>query len=69
MKKRKSPSMGDGVSIFAPALAVAISQLFVAQGALAAGGDFSLDLTAAAPLTYDHSTGGGTYDAARGWTG
>jgi len=55
--------MGDGVSIFAPALAVALTgQLFMAQGALAAGGDFSLDFTAAAPLTYDHSTGGGTYD-------
>lgn len=32
------------------------------QGALAGGGDFSLDFTAAAPLTYNHATGGGTYD-------
>jgi len=32
------------------------------QGASAAGGDFSLDFTAAAPLTYNHATGGGTYD-------
>jgi len=49
--------------MFVPALAVALtSQLFLAQGASAAGGDFSLDFTAAAPLTYDHSTGGGTYD-------
>jgi len=55
--------MGDGVSIFVPALAVALTgQLFLAQTAFAAGGDFSLDHTAAAPLTYDHSTGGGTYD-------
>ena len=63
MKKRKSPSMGIGVSIFAPALAVALTgQLFMTQGALAAGGDFSLDFTAAAPLTYNHLTGGGTYN-------
>jgi hypothetical protein len=26
------------------------------------GGDFKLNFTAAAPLTYDHSTGGGAYD-------
>ena len=26
------------------------------------GGDFSLDFVAAAPFTYDHSTGGGAYD-------
>jgi len=31
-------------------------------GALAGGTDFSLDFTAAAPLTYNHATGGGTYD-------
>ena len=29
--------------------------------AFASGGDFSLDFTAAAPFTYDHSTGGGAY--------
>jgi hypothetical protein len=32
------------------------------QRAFAAGGDFSADFTAAAPLTYDHDTGGGAYD-------
>src|SRR5919201_2970101 len=26
------------------------------------GGDFSLDFVAAAPLTYNHATGGGAYD-------
>ena len=30
--------------------------------AYAAGGDFSLDFVAAAPLTYDHTTGGGNYN-------
>jgi len=36
---------------------------FVATApAHAAGADFSLDFTAAAPLTYDHSTGGGAYN-------
>jgi hypothetical protein len=64
MTTTRSPSRGIPVSVFAPALAVALtSQLFVAQSAIAAGGDFSLDFTAAAPLTYDHLTGGGTYDA------
>jgi hypothetical protein len=63
MNKTGSPSKGKMVSILAPALAVALSgQLFVAPSALAGGGDFSLDFTAAAPLTYDHDTGGGTYD-------
>lgn len=28
----------------------------------AVGGDFSLDFTASAPLTYDHNTGGGAYN-------
>lgn len=32
------------------------------QVASAAGGDFSLDFTAAAPLTYSHATGGGSYN-------
>jgi hypothetical protein len=64
MNRRISSSVGDRLSIVAAALAVALtSQLFVAETAFAAGGDFSLDHTAAAPLTYDHSTGGGTYDA------
>ena len=63
MNKTRSPSKGVLVSVFAPALAVALtSQLFVAQSAIAAGGDFSLDFTAAAPLTYDHLTGGGNYN-------
>ena len=43
--------------------AATASPLLVSQRASAAGGDFSLDFTAAAPLTYDHSKGGGTYDA------
>ena len=30
--------------------------------AFAAGGDFSADFTAAAPLTYNHDTGGGAFD-------
>ena len=34
----------------------------VCQGAFADGGDFSLDFTAAAPLTYSHATGGGAYN-------
>ena len=61
MKKTRSPSKGDRVSIFVPALAVAFTVL-VAQSALADGGDFQLDFTAAAPLDYDHTTGGGAYD-------
>lgn len=38
--------------------------LVVGQGAAQAahGGDFTLDLTAAAPFTYDHSIGGGAYN-------
>jgi len=43
------------------ALAIAGS-LLMAQGAMADGGDFQLDFTAAAPLTYNHTTGGGAYD-------
>lgn len=42
--------------------AAAAAPLLGSQSARAAGGDFSLDFTAAAPLTYDHLTGGGTYD-------
>jgi hypothetical protein len=44
---------------FSLSLAVAFS---IGQAAFADGGDFSLDFTAAAPLTYDHSTGGGSYN-------
>ena len=39
-----------------------VGQPLLSQRAFAAGGDFSLDFTAAAPFTYDHSTGGGAYD-------
>jgi hypothetical protein len=34
----------------------------IGQAAFADGGDFSMDFTAAAPLTYDHSAGGGSYN-------
>lgn len=46
-------------------LALFICLLMVAgvRVAMAAhGGDFSLDLTAAGPYTYDHATGGGAYN-------
>src|SRR5262249_56116275 len=48
-------------------LAVLLSMALVGQPVLvgkafAAGGDFSLDFTAAAPFTYDHDIGGGTFD-------
>ena len=43
------------------ALAIAGS-LLVAQGAMADGGDFSMDFTAAEPSSYDHATGGGSYN-------
>lgn len=42
--------------------AAAAAQLLGSPSAIAGGGDFSLDFTAAAPLTYNHLTGGGTYD-------
>ncbi len=38
------------------------AQLVVGQSAWADGGDFSLDFVAAAPLTYNHLSGGGAYD-------
>lgn len=44
-----------------PLLALAV-QPVVTPRAFAAGGDFSLDFVAAAPLTYDHDTGGGAYN-------
>lgn len=47
------------ISVLASAIA---GSWFVAQGALAAGGDFSLDFTAAEPSSYDHATGGGAYN-------
>ena len=48
-------------------LAVMLSMELVGQPVLvgkafAAGGDFSLDLAASAPLTYNHLTGGGAFD-------
>lgn len=39
-----------------------VGQPLLSQRAFAAGGDFSADFTAAAPLTYNHDTGGGAYD-------
>jgi uncharacterized repeat protein (TIGR01451 family) len=42
-------------------LALIVVGLFAAP-VHADGGDFSLDLTAAAPYTYDHSTGGGAFN-------
>jgi hypothetical protein len=39
-----------------------VGQVAICQNALADGGDFSMDFTAAAPLTYNHSTGGGAYN-------
>jgi len=41
------------------AATIAIAQ---PQSVLADGGDFKLDFIAAAPFTYDHSTGGGAFD-------
>ncbi|HEU5296508.1 MAG TPA: hypothetical protein VFU71_17140 [Burkholderiaceae bacterium] len=49
-------------SLIAAACAAGAAQLFGTQSALADGGDFSLDFVAAAPLTYDHATGGGNYN-------
>lgn len=42
-------------------LALAV-QLALTPGAWAAGGNFSLDFTAAEPSSYSHATGGGAYD-------
>ena len=47
----------------AAALASLAAVLFsTGQIGYASGGDFSLDFTAAAPFSYDHSTGGGAYN-------
>lgn len=43
-------------------VAVALGSFVAPTSAAADGGDYSLDFTAAAPYTYDHSTGGGAYD-------
>jgi hypothetical protein len=42
--------------------AILVGQPVLLGKAFAAGGDFSLDFTAAAPFTYDHDTGGGAFD-------
>ena len=42
--------------------AILVGQPVLLGKAFAAGGDFSLDFTAAAPLTYNHATGGGAYN-------
>ena len=43
--------------------AILVGQPVLLGKAFAAPGDFTtVDLTAAAPLTYDHATGGGAYD-------
>jgi hypothetical protein len=39
-----------------------VGQPLLSQRAFAAGGDFSLDFAASAPLTYNHLTGGGAFD-------
>jgi hypothetical protein len=39
-----------------------LGQPLLSGRAFAAGGDFSADFTAAAPLTYNHDTGGGAFD-------
>jgi hypothetical protein len=45
---------------------LAVQPLMLAK-ALADGGDFALDFTAAAPLTYNHATGGGAYNDRTVW--
>ena len=63
MKKRYR-----AMSAVIPTLALAISPL-VGQTAFAAGGDFSLDFTAAAPLSYDPHHGRRGVQPAHGRTG
>ena len=59
MLKKKSTSR----TIMALLLgAILVGQPLLLGNAFAAGGDFSLDFTAAAPFTYDHTTGGGAFD-------
>ena len=43
-------------------LSVIFALLVMTPGALAANGDFSIDFVAAAPQSYNHSTGGGAFD-------
>ena len=49
-------------SLIAAAICATGGPLLGIPSALAAGGDFSLDFVAAAPLTYNHATGGGSYN-------
>jgi hypothetical protein len=50
-------------TVLTSALVLAVASApAIYQRALASGGDFSLDFTAAAPFTYDHATGGGSYN-------
>jgi hypothetical protein len=44
------------------AVMIVAAVLLLVPTAIADGGDFSLDFIAAAPFTYDHSTGGGAYN-------
>ncbi|MCL1051000.1 hypothetical protein L2755_15390 [Shewanella abyssi] len=43
-------------------LIIALFLFFPINSVHAVGGDFSLDFTASAPLSYDHNTGGGAYN-------
>ncbi|MER2996236.1 T9SS type A sorting domain-containing protein [Pontibacter populi] len=42
--------------------AMGLSKSKLADKTIVVGGDFSIDFVAAAPYTYDHSTGGGAFD-------
>lgn len=49
--------------VWSTGLAVCLAVLLTSgQRGLASGGDFKLDFVAAAPLTYNHLTGGGAFD-------
>jgi hypothetical protein len=50
------------VSLLVTFLVMLISLVTLSLPVFADGGDFSIDFTAAAPYTYDHSTGGGAYN-------
>jgi hypothetical protein len=50
------------VSLLVTFLVMLISLVTLSPPVFADGGDFSIDFTAAAPYTYDHSTGGGAYN-------
>jgi hypothetical protein len=66
-KRTCSSPRGQGGAfglLLSAAILVVSSGLIVSypQKALAAGGDFSLDFISSAPLSYDHTVGGGAYD-------